>query len=62
IIALAPSVIAPGMFKLDIEPMSHRLKNNRKAHEDYLKKIKENLDTIRGLVERARQQNPSEPL
>ncbi|GJR87706.1 hypothetical protein Tco_0211717 [Tanacetum coccineum] len=30
--------IAPGMYKLDIEPISHRLKNNRDAHEDYLKK------------------------
>ncbi|GJS59582.1 hypothetical protein Tco_0654366 [Tanacetum coccineum] len=32
------------------------------AHEDYLKKTIENTDTIRGLVERARKQNPSEPL
>ncbi|GJV51802.1 reverse transcriptase domain-containing protein [Tanacetum coccineum] len=48
--------------KLDIEPISHRLKNNRDAHEDYLKKTIENIDTIRGLVERARKQNPSEPL
>ncbi|GKB64741.1 hypothetical protein Tco_0920927, partial [Tanacetum coccineum] len=39
-----------GMFKLDIEPISHRLKNNRDAHEDYLKKTIENTDTIRGLV------------
>ncbi|GJS01102.1 hypothetical protein Tco_0317610 [Tanacetum coccineum] len=29
-----------GMFKLDIEPLSHRLKNNRDAHEDYLKKTR----------------------
>ncbi|GJZ66574.1 retrovirus-related pol polyprotein from transposon TNT 1-94 [Tanacetum coccineum] len=50
------------MFKLDIEPLSHRLKNNRDAHENYLKKTIENTDTIRGLVERARTQNPSEPL
>ncbi|GJZ64356.1 hypothetical protein Tco_0620777, partial [Tanacetum coccineum] len=56
------TTIAPGMFKLDIEPLSHRLKNNRDAHEDYLKKTIENTDTIRGLVERARKQNPSEPL
>ncbi|GJZ78495.1 retrovirus-related pol polyprotein from transposon TNT 1-94 [Tanacetum coccineum] len=42
--------IAPGMFKLDIEPLSHRLNNNRDAHENYLKKIIENTDTIRGLV------------
>ncbi|GKD07626.1 retrovirus-related pol polyprotein from transposon TNT 1-94, partial [Tanacetum coccineum] len=28
--------IAPGMFKLDIEPISHRLKNNRDVHEELL--------------------------
>nr|GEU29584.1 hypothetical protein [Tanacetum cinerariifolium] len=38
---------APGMFKLDIEPLSYRLKNNRDAHKDYLKKTIENTDTIR---------------
>ncbi|GKB11462.1 retrovirus-related pol polyprotein from transposon TNT 1-94 [Tanacetum coccineum] len=53
------TTIAPGMFKLDIEPISHRL---RDAHEDYLKKTIENTNTIRGLVEHARKQNPSEPL
>ncbi|GJU32259.1 hypothetical protein Tco_1175848 [Tanacetum coccineum] len=37
--------------KLDIEPISPRLKNNRDVHEDYLKKTIENTDTIRGLVE-----------
>ncbi|GJX09271.1 hypothetical protein Tco_0199130 [Tanacetum coccineum] len=56
------TTIAPAMFKLDIEPLSYRLKNNKDAHEDYLKKTIENTDTIRGLVERARKQNPSEPL
>nr|GEV27893.1 retrovirus-related Pol polyprotein from transposon TNT 1-94 [Tanacetum cinerariifolium] len=56
------TTIAPGMFNLDIEPISHRLKNNRDAHEDYLKKTIENTDTIRGLVERARKHNPSEAL
>nr|GEX14297.1 hypothetical protein [Tanacetum cinerariifolium] len=29
-------LIAPGMFKLELKPLSHRLKDNRKAHEDYL--------------------------
>ncbi|GKC38955.1 retrovirus-related pol polyprotein from transposon TNT 1-94, partial [Tanacetum coccineum] len=28
------ATIATGMFKLDIEPISHRLKNNRDAHEE----------------------------
>ncbi|GKD72375.1 retrovirus-related pol polyprotein from transposon TNT 1-94, partial [Tanacetum coccineum] len=54
--------IAPEMFKLNIEPISHRLKNNRDAHEDYLKKTIENNDTLRGLVERARKQDPGKPL
>nr|GEW59370.1 integrase, catalytic region, zinc finger, CCHC-type, peptidase aspartic, catalytic [Tanacetum cinerariifolium] len=54
--------IAPGMFKLDIEPISHRLKNNKDAHEDYLKKTIENTDTICGLVEHARKLNLSKPL
>nr|GEX58434.1 hypothetical protein [Tanacetum cinerariifolium] len=48
------TTISRGMFKLDIEPISHRLKNNRDAHEDYLKKTIENTDTLRGLVECAR--------
>ncbi|GJT82027.1 retrovirus-related pol polyprotein from transposon TNT 1-94 [Tanacetum coccineum] len=63
-VAQIPNVItiAPRMFKLDIEPISHRLNNNRDAHEDYLKKTIENTDTIRGLVECARIPNPSEPL
>ncbi|GJT84407.1 hypothetical protein Tco_1058749 [Tanacetum coccineum] len=53
-----PSVTtAPGMFKLDIEPISHRLKNNRDAHEVYLEKTLENTDTLRRIVECARKQN-----
>ncbi|GJU36851.1 retrovirus-related pol polyprotein from transposon TNT 1-94 [Tanacetum coccineum] len=60
---LKPSaIIAAGMFKLDIERISHRLKNNRDAHEVYIKKTIENTDTLRGFVKRARTHNPSEPL
>nr|GEZ83975.1 hypothetical protein [Tanacetum cinerariifolium] len=58
-----PSVtIASRMFKLDIEPISHRLKNNRDAYEVYIEKTIENTNTLHGFVERARTQNPSEPL
>ncbi|GJR16380.1 hypothetical protein Tco_0799032 [Tanacetum coccineum] len=56
------ATIAPGMFKLDLEPISHRLKNNRDSHEVYLEKTIENSDILRGLVECARKQNPGEPL
>ncbi|GJZ39090.1 retrovirus-related pol polyprotein from transposon TNT 1-94 [Tanacetum coccineum] len=56
------AAIALGMFKLDIEPISHRLKNNRDAHEVYIEKTIENTDTLRGFIEHARTQNPSKPL
>ncbi|GKA61413.1 retrovirus-related pol polyprotein from transposon TNT 1-94 [Tanacetum coccineum] len=56
------TTIAPGMFKLDIEPISHRLKNNIEAHEVYVENTIENTDTLCGLVKYARKQNPSEPL
>nr|GEX99817.1 hypothetical protein [Tanacetum cinerariifolium] len=56
------ATIAPGMFKLDIEPVSHRLTNNRNAYDVYLEKTIENTDTLRGLIEWDRKQNPNEPL
>ncbi|GJW80804.1 hypothetical protein Tco_0144779 [Tanacetum coccineum] len=45
------ATIAPGMFKLDIQPISHRLKNNRDAHEVYLEKTIEITNILRGLIE-----------
>ncbi|GJV70309.1 hypothetical protein Tco_1485818 [Tanacetum coccineum] len=56
------ATIALGMFKHDIEPISPRLKNNRDSYEVYIEKTIEYTDTLRGFVERARTQNPSEPL
>ncbi|GKE49994.1 hypothetical protein Tco_1481252 [Tanacetum coccineum] len=56
------ATITPRMFKLDIEPISHKLKNNRDAHAVYIEKTIEHTDTLCGLVERARTQNPREPL
>nr|GEU86926.1 hypothetical protein [Tanacetum cinerariifolium] len=56
------AIITPGMFKLDIEPISYRLKNNSDAYEVYLEKTIENTNTFRGLVECARKWNPSKPL
>ncbi|GKB68958.1 hypothetical protein Tco_0930370, partial [Tanacetum coccineum] len=47
-------MISPRMFKLDLEPLSYRLENNREAHEDYLQKTKEHTDTLHGIVEQAR--------
>ncbi|GJY82375.1 hypothetical protein Tco_0495751 [Tanacetum coccineum] len=50
VISKSSATIAPGMFKLDIEPISHKLKNNRDAHKVYLEKTIENIDTLRGLT------------
>ncbi|GKD89712.1 retrovirus-related pol polyprotein from transposon TNT 1-94, partial [Tanacetum coccineum] len=46
--------LAPGMFKLDIEPISARLKNNRDAHEVYIDKPIEYAKTLHGFIELAR--------
>ncbi|GKA49041.1 retrovirus-related pol polyprotein from transposon TNT 1-94 [Tanacetum coccineum] len=46
------ATVAPGMFKVDIEPISARLKNNRDAHEVYIEKTIEYVDTLHGFVER----------
>ncbi|GKF36637.1 hypothetical protein Tco_0113395, partial [Tanacetum coccineum] len=48
------ATIVLGMFKLDIKPISHRLKNNKDAHEVYIKKTIENTNTLHGLVGHAR--------
>ncbi|GJV96441.1 retrovirus-related pol polyprotein from transposon TNT 1-94 [Tanacetum coccineum] len=56
------ATIAPGMFKLDIEPIYHMLKINRDAHKVYIEKTIKSTDTLRGFVECARIQNLSEPL
>ncbi|GJY99854.1 hypothetical protein Tco_0517284 [Tanacetum coccineum] len=42
-----PNVIAPRMFKLDLEPLAPKLLNNRDAHIDYIKHSREHADTLR---------------
>ncbi|GJT57110.1 retrovirus-related pol polyprotein from transposon TNT 1-94 [Tanacetum coccineum] len=50
--------IALRMYKLDLEPLSLKLKKNREAHVDYLKQTKEHADTLCDIVEQARAQQP----
>nr|GEU52578.1 integrase, catalytic region, zinc finger, CCHC-type, peptidase aspartic, catalytic [Tanacetum cinerariifolium] len=47
VVSKPSTTIAPGMFKLDIELISHRLMNNRDTHEVYLEKTIENTNTLR---------------
>ncbi|GKA06665.1 hypothetical protein Tco_0685889 [Tanacetum coccineum] len=51
-------VIAPVVHKLDLEPLSSKLKNKREAHVDYIRITKENADTLCDIVEQARISNP----
>ncbi|GJZ74959.1 putative ribonuclease H-like domain-containing protein [Tanacetum coccineum] len=53
-----PKVIAPIVHKVELEPLSPKLKNNREAHVDYIRITKENADTLRDVVEQARTSNP----
>ncbi|GJW26638.1 hypothetical protein Tco_0040449 [Tanacetum coccineum] len=52
-------VIALGMFKLDLEPLSPKLNKYREAHVNYLKTTKDNADILRNIAEQARISNPS---
>ncbi|GKD12932.1 hypothetical protein Tco_1197339, partial [Tanacetum coccineum] len=47
-------VIALGMYKLDLEPLSSKFLRNREAHVAYLKHTQEHADTLRDIVEHAR--------
>ncbi|GJU70204.1 hypothetical protein Tco_1256463 [Tanacetum coccineum] len=48
------TTIAPGMFKIDLDPLVPRLLKNREAHIDYLKHTQEQDDILRGIVKQAK--------
>ncbi|GKC90655.1 integrase, catalytic region, zinc finger, CCHC-type containing protein [Tanacetum coccineum] len=60
IVAQIPSAntIAPGMFKLDLEPLAPRLLQNREVHIEYLKYAQEQADILREIVEQAKAKQP----
>nr|GEZ59106.1 hypothetical protein [Tanacetum cinerariifolium] len=57
-----PRVLAPGKYAIDVEPIVPRLRNNREAHIDYLKHLKESVETIRDIVEEAKVVRPLDSL
>ncbi|GJT24261.1 hypothetical protein Tco_0894198 [Tanacetum coccineum] len=52
------NVLDPGMFKLDLPPLSSKLRKNKEVHVDYLKQTKEHANTLRAIVEQARSLQP----
>nr|GEX25490.1 retrovirus-related Pol polyprotein from transposon TNT 1-94 [Tanacetum cinerariifolium] len=47
-------VLARGKYAIDVEPIDPRLRNNRDAHQDYLRHLKESVETIYDIVEKAK--------
>ncbi|GJR05273.1 retrovirus-related pol polyprotein from transposon TNT 1-94 [Tanacetum coccineum] len=52
------TTFAPGMFKLDLDPLAPRLLKNRDAYIDYLKYTQEQADILRGISEQAKVKQP----
>ncbi|GKE23164.1 integrase, catalytic region, zinc finger, CCHC-type containing protein [Tanacetum coccineum] len=52
------NTIAPGMFKLDIEPLPPRLLQIRKVHIDYLRNTQEQANILWEIVEQAKAKQP----
>nr|GEX06297.1 hypothetical protein [Tanacetum cinerariifolium] len=53
-----PPVLTRAKHAVDVEPIIPRLRNNRDAHLDYLRHLKESVETIRDIVEEAKVVRP----
>ncbi|GKE08935.1 hypothetical protein Tco_1412486 [Tanacetum coccineum] len=49
-----PRVLAPGRYAIDVGPIPPRNWNNWKVHLDYLKHLKESVETLHKIVEEAK--------
>ncbi|GJQ93500.1 hypothetical protein Tco_0004639 [Tanacetum coccineum] len=53
-----PRVLTPGQYAIDVEPIPPHNRNNREVHLDYLKHIKESVETLCKIVKDARVERP----
>nr|GEY72654.1 hypothetical protein [Tanacetum cinerariifolium] len=53
-----PKVLAPVMYAIDVDPIPPRHRNNREVHLEYLKHLKESVETVREIVKEAKIKNP----
>ncbi|GJR20499.1 hypothetical protein Tco_0969026 [Tanacetum coccineum] len=53
-----PKILAPGMYAIDVEPIPPHNRNNREAHLNYLKHLKERVETLHEIVEEDRIEKP----
>ncbi|GJW53303.1 retrovirus-related pol polyprotein from transposon TNT 1-94 [Tanacetum coccineum] len=52
------TTIAPGMFKLDLDPLAPRFLKNKDAYIDYFKNTQEQADILQGIVKQAKAKQP----
>nr|GEY80534.1 hypothetical protein [Tanacetum cinerariifolium] len=52
------TTVAPGMLKLDLEPLAPKLVHNREFHINYLKHTHEQADILRGIVDQPKSKQP----
>ncbi|GJY85835.1 retrovirus-related pol polyprotein from transposon TNT 1-94 [Tanacetum coccineum] len=52
------NIVAPEMFKINVEPITPRLLNNRTTHSGYLRHTQEQAAILREVVEQGKSQNP----
>ncbi|GJR79759.1 retrovirus-related pol polyprotein from transposon TNT 1-94 [Tanacetum coccineum] len=55
-----PKVSAFEKYAIDVEPIPPRQRNNRDVHHGYLNSLRDTLDTLREIVEEARNELPSD--
>nr|GEV68928.1 hypothetical protein [Tanacetum cinerariifolium] len=56
--AIKSKELAPGKYAIDIEPIPPRIRSTREVHLDYLKHLKESVETLRVIVEEAKVKRP----
>ncbi|GJR32165.1 hypothetical protein Tco_1108397 [Tanacetum coccineum] len=56
--SVKPRVLAPGRYAIDVDIIPPCIRNNREAHLDYLKHLKESVETLREIVEEAKVERP----
>nr|GEW31880.1 retrovirus-related Pol polyprotein from transposon TNT 1-94 [Tanacetum cinerariifolium] len=49
-----PTVLAPSKYAIDVETIPPRIRNNREVHLDYLRHLKESVETLHEIVEEAK--------
>ncbi|GKB48723.1 hypothetical protein Tco_0899476 [Tanacetum coccineum] len=56
--SVKPRVLALGRYAIDVELIPSNIRNNREVHLDYLKHLKESVETLREIVEEAKVERP----